>query len=87
MPNSMLPDERSSSALSEKWRYSEFFWSVFSRIRTEYGRENTDQKNSDYGHFSCSPNESEQIKTFEESIVDKSVDTNKTPLFFGVFLT
>ena len=43
--------------------YSEFFWSVFSRIRTEYGeilrifpysvwiRENTDQKNFDYGHF------------------------------------
>ena len=43
--------------------YSEFFWSVFSRIRTECGdllckfpysvlmRENTDQKNSEYGHF------------------------------------
>ena len=43
--------------------YSEFFWSVFSRIQTEYGeilrifpysvwiRENTDQKNFDYGHF------------------------------------
>ena len=41
-----------------------FFWSVFSRIRTEYGeirsispysvqmRENTDQKNSVFGHFS-----------------------------------
>ena len=40
-----------------------FFWSVFSRIRTEYGeilhislysvqmRENTDQNNSKYGHF------------------------------------
>ena len=34
-----------------------FFWSVFFRIRTEYGvslrtmRENTDQKNSKYGHF------------------------------------
>ena len=39
------------------------FWSVFSRIRTEYGeilrifpysirmRENTDQNNSEYGHF------------------------------------
>ena len=46
--------------------YSEFFWSVFSRIRTEYGeirskspysvrmRENTDQKNPEYGHFSRS---------------------------------
>ena len=50
----------------EKCPYSEFFWSVFSRIRTEYGeilrispysvrmRENTDQKNSENGHFSCS---------------------------------
>ena len=43
-----------------------FSWSVFSRIRTEYGkirsmspysvrmRENTDQKNSAFGHFSRS---------------------------------
>ena len=43
--------------------YSKFSWSVFSRIRTESGeiirissykvqmRENTDQKNSEYGHF------------------------------------
>ena len=50
--------------LTEKCTYSEFFWSVFSRIRTEYGeiksiapysvrmRENIDQKNSEYGHFS-----------------------------------
>ena len=50
--------------LCEKCPYSEFFWSVFSLIRTEYGeirsifpysvrmRENTDQKNSKYGHFS-----------------------------------
>ena len=46
--------------------YLEFFWSVFSRIRTEYGeiqsispysvqmQENTDQKNSEYGQFSRS---------------------------------
>ena len=47
--------------------YSELlFWSVFSRIRTEYGemrsispylvrmRESTDQNNSECGHFSCS---------------------------------
>ena len=51
--------------LCEKWPYSEFFCFVFSRIRTEYGdirsislyliqmRENTDQKNSEYGHFLC----------------------------------
>ena len=43
-----------------------FFWSVFSRFRTEYGeiqsissysvrmRENTDQKNSVFGHYSRS---------------------------------
>ena len=47
----------------EKCPYSELFWSVFSRIRTEYGeilrmspysvrmRENTDQNNSENGHF------------------------------------
>ena len=52
--------------LHEKRPYSEFFWSVFSRIQTEYGgtvrispysvraRENTDQKNSEYGHVSRS---------------------------------
>ena len=49
--------------LREMCPYSEFFWSVFSRTRTEYEdkrsipqysvrmRENTDQKNSEYGHF------------------------------------
>ena len=51
------------SALREKCPYSEFFWSVFSRIWTEYGDlfrkslysvrmpEKTDQKNSEYEHF------------------------------------
>ena len=46
--------------------YSELFWSEFSRIRTEYGdillispysvqmRENADQNNSEYRHFSRS---------------------------------
>ena len=50
-------------SLSEKCPYSEFSWFLFSRIRTEYGeirsicpstirmRENTDQKNSEYGQF------------------------------------
>ena len=50
-------------SLCKKRPYSEFFWSVFSGIRTEYRgvrsispklvqmRENTDQKNSEYGHF------------------------------------
>ena len=52
--------------LREKCPHSGFFWSVFSCLRTEYGemrsispysvriRENTDQKNSEYGHFSRS---------------------------------
>ena len=47
--------------LREKCPYSEFFWSLFSRIQTEYGeiwcispysaqtQENTKQKNSEYG--------------------------------------
>ena len=57
--------------LREKYRYSEFFWSVFSRI--EYGeirrissysdrmRENTDQKNSDNRHFSRSDEENSKV--------------------------
>ena len=54
--------------LREKCLYSELFWSVFSRIRTEYGEilrispysvrmwENADQNNSKYGHFLRSVN-------------------------------
>ena len=48
--------------LLEKYPYSKFFWSVFSRIRTEYGeirtpyslriRENAEKKDSECGHFS-----------------------------------
>ena len=50
-------------SLRKKCPYSEWFWSVFFRIRTEYGeilrispcsvqmRENTDHNNSEYGHF------------------------------------
>ena len=50
-----------SLTLSEKCPYSELFWSAFPLIWTEYGeilhispysfRENTDQNNSEYGHF------------------------------------
>ena len=51
-------------SLRKKCPYSELFWSVFSRIQTEYGeilrissysvrmRENADHDNSEYGHFS-----------------------------------
>ena len=50
-------------SLRGKCQYSEFFWSIFCRIRTESGeiwsispysvrmQENTDQKNSKYGPF------------------------------------
>ena len=48
--------------LLEQYPYSKFFWSVFSRIWTEYGeirtpyslriRENAEQKDSECGHFS-----------------------------------
>ena len=53
-------------SLWEKCPYLELSWSVFSLIRTEYGeiqsispysvqmRENVDQNNSEYGHFSRS---------------------------------
>ena len=53
-------------ALREKCQYLELFWSIFSRTWTEYGkilcispysvrmRENADQNNSKYGHFSRS---------------------------------
>ena len=53
-------------ALRKKCLYSELFWSVFSRIRTEYGemwsvspysvrmQEKGDQDNSEYKHFSRS---------------------------------
>ena len=60
----VLTKERKNITRREKCPYSEFFWPAFSRIRIEYGeilrispysvwmRENTDQKNSEYGHFS-----------------------------------
>ena len=55
-------DKYSQMILREKCPYSELFWSLFSRIRTEYGEirsispysarmwENTDQNKSEYGH-------------------------------------
>ena len=64
-----VPTEVSQkNALREKYPYSEFFWSIFSRTRTQYGevrsissysvqmRENMDQKSFEYGHFSLSDN-------------------------------
>ena len=54
--------------MRQKCTYSELFWTAFFRIRTEYGeirsisphlvriRENVDQNNSEYRHFSRSVN-------------------------------
>ena len=67
--------KRESITLRKKCPYSKLFWSVFSRIRTEYReirsispysvqmRENTDQNNSNYGHFSCSVIHTQNIKS------------------------
>ena len=63
--------------LREKCPYLDFFWSVFSQIRTEYGeilqispysvrmRETTDQKNFEHGHFSHSVKEQCQPYPFK----------------------
>ena len=58
------PGKRTFATLREKCPYSEFFYSVFSPIRTEYGEiispysvqmgENIEQKNSEHGHLSRS---------------------------------
>ena len=52
-----------SITLRKNCAYLKLFWFIFSRIRTEYGKilrispysvrlqENTDQNNSEYGHF------------------------------------
>ena len=65
----------SLSTLRKKCPYSELFWSVFFGTRTEYGeiwsislylvrmRENTDQNNSKYAHFSSSVQISNLLKT------------------------
>ena len=66
--------------LPEKSPYLEFLWSVFSFIWTEYGeirsispysvrmRENTDQKNSEYGHFSRNGIDQFSHKTVVEAL-------------------
>ena len=57
--------QTSNETLREKCPYWKFLWSIFSHVMTKYGdlrskspyqlliRENTDQKNSEYGHFLC----------------------------------
>ena len=51
--------------LREKGPYSEFLWSVFSRIRTEYGPENFK-----YGHFSV------EIKSTDSFLLDREITLN-----------
>ena len=65
-----------TNTLREKCPYSEFLCSLFSRIRIEYGeihrifpysvrmRQNTDQKNTEYGHFSRSDRNNATLKVF-----------------------
>ena len=64
--NKTFKTNKATVSLRKKYPYLEFFWSIFSRIWTEYGemqsispysermQENTDQKNSVYGYFSRS---------------------------------
>ena len=65
-----------TNTLREKCPYSEFLCSLFSRIRIEYReihrifpysvrmRQNTDQKNTEYGHFSRSDRNNATLKVF-----------------------
>ena len=64
------------------------FWSIFSRIWTEYGKilrislysvrmlENTDQNNSEHGHFSRSVADSFMLKTFVSSAKILHIEVN-----------
>ena len=66
--------------LRKKCPYSELFWSAFSCIRTEYGeirsispysvrmRENVDQNNSEYGHFSRSVSHVDPLPSWDSNM-------------------
>ena len=70
-----------SNRLRETFPCWEFFWSVFSRIRTEYGdlrrkspysvwmQKNMDQKNSEYRHFLRSDNIEIRRQVFQVFLV------------------
>ena len=80
---------RDTFSLPKKCPYSELFWSVFSRIRTEYGeirsmstnsvqmRENTDQNNSEYRPFSRSDFCFYIFEIFGNVEIDFSINLNK----------
>ena len=74
-------------SLREKYPYAEFFWSIFSCIWTEFldlfilysvqVRENTDQKNSVYGHFSSSDS------TWQQKFYTKSHTRISIPRYYN----
>ena len=79
------------SRLHKKCPYSELFWSVLSGIWTEYGEilrisldavrmlKNTDQNNSEYGHFSRSATLN-QADITNKSSVNPFKNTEKTAI-------
>ena len=83
---SFIENYLKQQTLRRKWPYSELFWSAFSRIRTGYGeilrispysvrmRENTDQDNSEYGHFSRSEMRTGKSKTPMHSVIWFKID-------------
>ena len=82
------PCQYKDTTLRENCLHSEFFWSAFSRIWTEYGeirsispysvrmRENADQKNSECEHFSCSANDTKN-SNFYSSWGTNSIDSSR----------
>ena len=75
-------------SLREKCPYSKFFWSVYSRIRTECERsissysvrmrENRDQKNSEYGGCSRSVYVTLRVMVM---VCEKTLKSNETRIF------
>ena len=78
-----LTPKRLNALLHKKCPYLQLFWSAFSRIRTEYGeigsissysvqmKENADQNNSEYEHFS-------PMRLCEVNFWDKYFEKTKT---------
>ena len=70
-----------SILLRKRCPYLELFWSTFFHIRSEYGeiwsispysaqmRENADQNNSEYSHFSCRVYKSSKISNVKEDFL------------------
>ena len=76
-------------SLREKCPYSELFWSVFSRIWTEYGemRENVDQNNSEYGHFLCSVLQScKTVKNSFSTKITKYINKRKSKILTHIIV-